>query len=331
MSKKILEVKDIQISFRTKGKPVQAVTGVNFTVAEGETLGIVGESGAGKSVLGMSLMRLLPVHTANIEGFVQYKDKALLKLSDKEMRKIRGSEMAMIFQDPMTALNPVMTVGDQIIEALVYHNKEKLGKAKLEQRVDEVLELVGIPAHRKKEYPYQFSGGMRQRVVIAVALAGNPSLLIADEPTTALDVTIQAQVLAIIRNLQQQLGMSMILITHDLAIVAKMCDKVAIMYAGEFVEYGTIEDIFTGTFHHPYTSGLFGSIPNIEEETTRLSPIQGLMPAPDNLPEGCRFHTRCKHCMEICRKKAPEKIYEKDTHYVACHLYTPKKEVDECE
>ena len=322
MKQELLKVTDLHISFKAKGEPVRAVTGVTFSVNKGETLGIVGESGAGKSVLGLSLMRLLPENTAYIPGgSIEFDGTDLLKLNKKQIRAFRGDRISMIFQDPMTSLNPVMTVGDQIIEALRFHNKEKLSKREMEQRVDEVMELVGIPAHRKKEYPYQFSGGMRQRVVIAIALVCNPELLIADEPTTALDVTIQAQVLAIIRQLQKQLGTSMVLITHDLGIVAKMCDRVAIMYAGEMVEQGTVEDILAGDFHHPYTLGLLGSIPNLEEETDRLKPIPGLMPPPNALPEGCRFHPRCEHCMEICCHKAPEQYYEHDGHYVACHLF----------
>jgi len=330
MKQELLKVTDLHISFKAKGEPVRAVTGVTFSVNKGETLGIVGESGAGKSVLGLSLMGLLPENTAYIPGgSVEFDGTDLLKLNKKQIRAFRGDRISMIFQDPMTSLNPVMTVGDQIIEALRYHNKEKLSKREMEQRVDEVMELVGIPAHRKKEYPYQFSGGMRQRVVIAIALVCNPELLIADEPTTALDVTIQAQVLAIIRQLQKQLGTSMVLITHDLGIVAKMCDRVAIMYAGEMVEQGSIEDILTGDFHHPYTLGLLGSIPNLEEDTDRLKPIPGLMPPPNALPEGCRFHPRCEHCMEICAHKAPEQYYEHEGHYVACHLFAKEGQRDE--
>lgn len=265
MAEKLLEVHDLHISFQSKKEIIPVVTGVDFSINQGETLGIVGESGAGKSVLGLSLMRLLPKDTAVIpNGRILYQDSDLLKMSDREIRKVRGSEIAMIFQDPMTSLNPVMTVGDQIIEALKYHNRGKLNKTQMEQRVDEVMELVGIPAYRKKEYPYQFSGGMRQRVVIAAALVCNPKLLIADEPTTALDVTIQAQVLEMIRQLQKKQGTSMILVTHDLGVVARMCDKVAVMYAGEMVEQGRLEDIFAGSFHHPYTQGLFGSIPSLE-------------------------------------------------------------------
>ena len=328
MNQELLKVTDLHISFKAKGAPVRAVTGVSFTVNRGETLGIVGESGAGKSVLGLSLMGLLPENTALIPaGSICFDGTELVGLNKKQLRTFRGDRIAMIFQDPMTSLNPVMTVGDQIIEALRYHNKEKLTKQQMEQRVDEVMELVGIPAHRKKEYPYQFSGGMRQRVVIAIALVCNPELLIADEPTTALDVTIQAQVLAIIRQLQKKLGTAMVLITHDLGIVAKMCDRVAIMYAGEIVETGTIADILTGDFHHPYTLGLLGSIPNLEEDVPRLTPIPGLMPPPNALPEGCRFHPRCAHCMEICKHKAPEACCGSNGHMVACHLYA--KEVPE--
>ena len=328
MKQELLKVTDLHISFKAKGEPVRAVTGVTFSVNKGETLGIVGESGAGKSVLGLSLMGLLPENTAySPGGTVEFDGTDLLKLNKKQIRAFRGDRISMIFQDPMTSLNPVMTVGDQIIEALRFHNKEKLSKKEMEMRVDEVMELVGIPAHRKKEYPYQFSGGMRQRVVIAIALVCNPELLIADEPTTALDVTIQAQVLAIIRDLQKKLGTSMVLITHDLGIVAKMCDKVAIMYAGEMVEQGSIEDILTGDFHHPYTLGLLGSIPNLEEDTDRLKPIPGLMPPPNALPEGCRFHPRCEHCMEICKHRSPKQCYEHEGHYVACHLFA-KEETD---
>ncbi len=330
MNQELLKVTDLHISFKAKGAPVRAVTGVNFTVNKGETIGIVGESGAGKSVLGLSLMGLLPEETAYIPaGSILFDGTEMLELNKKEICNFRGRRISMIFQDPMTSLNPVMTVGDQIIEALRFHNKDNLSKKELEMQVDEVMELVGIPAYRKKEYPYQFSGGMRQRVVIAIALVCNPELLIADEPTTALDVTIQAQVLAMIRQLQKKLGTAMVLITHDLGIVAKMCDKVAIMYAGEMVEQGSIEDILTGDFHHPYTLGLLGSIPSLEKDMPRLKPIPGLMPPPNALPEGCRFHPRCSHCMEICRHTPPQQHYEHEGHYVACHLFAKEDGKDE--
>lgn len=266
-------------------------------------------------------MGLLPERTAVIpEGSVEFEGRDLLKLSEQEMQKVRGSEISMIFQDPMTALNPVLPVGKQIGEALFLHNDENLSKDQIEKKVEETLELVGIPKERKVEYPYQFSGGMRQRVVIAIALVCNPALLIADEPTTALDVTIQAQILTMICNLQRKYGTSVIMITHDLGVVAETCDKVAIMYAGEAVEYGTLADIFGGEKHHPYTVGLFGSIPSLTEDSRRLHPIEGLMPDPTEKPAGCWFAPRCRHCTEKCRKQAPP-VYEKNGHQIRCHLF----------
>jgi peptide/nickel transport system ATP-binding protein len=246
--------------------------------------------------------------------------KSITDITEKDMRDIRGEKSSMIFQDPMTSLNPVLTIGDQINEALMLHNKEGRSKEEIEARTDEVLEMVGILPERKKEYPHQFSGGMKQRVVIAIALACEPSLLIADEPTTALDVTIQAQILSMIRSLRDRLGTSMIMITHDLGIIAQTCDKVAVMYAGEFIETGTLEDIFTGDNHHPYTTGLFGSIPNIKEKSRRLSPITGLMPDPTNLPKGCYFSPRCPKRMEICSKVHPVD-HKMGSHTIKCHLF----------
>ncbi len=321
MGKEILEVKNLTIQYRTDLETVYAVNGISFSLKEGETLGLVGETGAGKTTAALGIMGLLPERTAVIpKGEVKFDGKDLLKLSEQEMQKIRGSKMSMIFQDPMTALNPVLPVGKQIGEALYLHNEENLTNSQIEEKVEETLELVGIPKERKVEYPYQFSGGMRQRVVIAIALICNPGLLIADEPTTALDVTIQAQILTMICNLQRKYGTSVIMITHDLGVVAETCDKVAIMYAGEVVEYGTLRDIFTGDRHHPYTEGLFGSIPSLTGDSRRLHPIEGLMPDPTKKPEGCWFAPRCGKCTEKCKKQVPP-VYEKDGHQIRCHLF----------
>ena len=322
MSEKLLEIKDLHVQYKTDLELVRAVNGVNLTLNAGEAFGLVGETGAGKTTLALSILRLLPDRTGRIDrGEIFYNGKNLLDLSKNEMCAIRGEEISMIFQDPMTALNPTQTVGAQIYEALMLHNNEKLSKAELNKRVDDCLEMVGIPASRKHDYPHQFSGGMKQRVVIAIALCCEPQLLIADEPTTALDVTIQAQVLVMMKNLKERLNTSLILITHDLGVVAQICEKVAVMYAGEIIEYGTLEDIFEGKVHHPYTVGLFGSIPKLDEETERLAPIDGLMPDPTNLPEGCSFSPRCPHCCELCRKQKPD-VVEDGTHGIKCFLFS---------
>lgn len=321
MGKKVLDVKNLTIQYRTDLETVHAVNGISFSLEKGETLGLVGETGAGKTTTALGIMGLLPERTTVIpEGSIEFEGTDLLKISEQEMQKVRGSQISMIFQDPMTALNPVLPVGKQIGEALFLHNEENLSKDEIEKKVEETLELVGIPKARKVEYPYQFSGGMRQRVVIAIALVCNPALLIADEPTTALDVTIQAQILTMICNLQRKYGTSVIMITHDLGVVAETCDKVAIMYAGEAVEYGTLADIFTGENHHPYTVGLFGSIPSLTEESKRLHPIEGLMPDPTEKPAGCWFAPRCRHCTEKCKKQMPP-VYEKNGHQIRCHLF----------
>ncbi|MGM9661904.1 MAG: ABC transporter ATP-binding protein [Oscillospiraceae bacterium] len=317
----LLEVKDLQVVYKTDEATVRAVNGISFTLGEKETVGLVGETGAGKTTTALAILRLLPERTGRITGGqVCFRGENLLEKNPAEMRLVRGAEISIIFQDPMTALNPALTVGDQVLESLEIHNTTNKSKDELNKRVDELFNLVGIPASRKTEYPHQFSGGMKQRIVIAIALACEPQLLIADEPTTALDVTIQAQVLTLMEELKEKLGTSMIMITHDLGVVAETCDKVAIMYAGEIVEYGTAEDIFNGKQHHPYTVGLFNAIPNLDEKTDRLCPIDGLMPDPANLPDGCKFHPRCPHCSEACQSGTPY-LYEKDGHRIFCNLF----------
>ena len=325
-TEKMLEIKDLSVVYETDLETVYAVNGVTLSLEKGATLGLVGETGAGKTTLALTLMHLLPERTGKVtSGCITFEGENIVELPEADMRKIRGDKIAMIFQDPMTSLNPVLTVGEQIAEALYVHNDSGRSKEEIEARVDEPLTLVGIPPARKHEYPHQFSGGMRQRVVIAIALSCEPDLLIADEPTTALDVTIQAQVLMMIRDLRDRLGTSMIMITHDLGIVAQTCDNVAVMYAGEIIEMGSAEDIFTCPIHHPYTDGLFGSLPNLKEKTDRLHPIAGLMPDPTNLPKGCKFAPRCDKCMEICKEVPPE-VYVDGTHSIRCHLYCQKKE-----
>ena len=321
MSEQILSIQDLSVIYKTDLETVYAVNHISLDLNAGETLGLVGETGAGKTTTALGVMGLLPERTARVtSGRILLQGDDLLKKKELEMQRVRGEKISMIFQDPMTALNPVLTVEDQIGEALYLHNAEELTAAQISQRVEVILEQVGIPRERKKEYPYQFSGGMRQRVVIAIALVCNPLLLIADEPTTALDVTIQAQILSMICDLQRRFGTSVIMITHDLGIVAETCDKVGIMYAGQIVEYGTLEDIFTGDRHHPYTVGLFNSIPSLTDHARRLKPIEGLMPDPTSLPEGCAFAPRCQSCMEICKRQAPP-VIEKDGHRICCHLF----------
>ena len=317
----ILSIKNLKVIYETDLETVYAVNGISFDLEKGETLGLVGETGAGKTTTSLAILRLLPERTGKITGgSIFFKNQDLLSLSPGKMREVRGENISMVFQDPMTALNPVITVGDQITEALILHDAGRHTRKEIEARMERTLEMVGIPAFRKKEYPHQFSGGMKQRVVIAIALACEPDLLIADEPTTALDVTIQAQVLSKMHDLQQMLGTSTIMITHDMGIVAQTCDKVAVMYAGEIIEYGSLEDIFTADTHHPYTTGLFGSIPDIEREASRLKPIPGLMPDPTALPRGCKFSPRCPQCMEICRSASPPTC-QKGDHRISCHLY----------
>ena len=322
MSDYILDIKDLKVIYKTDLETVEAVNSIDLKVKKGKTLGIVGETGAGKTTTALSIMKLLPTNTGKIvSGSMDFCGQDLATADEAHMSKIRGNRIAMVFQDPMTSLNPVMTVGDQIAEALILHN-EKMSSSEINQRVSDALNMVGILPSRSIEYPHQFSGGMKQRVVIAIALACEPELLIADEPTTALDVTIQAQVLKMIKELRDRLGTSMIMITHDLGIVAKTCDDVAVMYAGEVIEAGTAEDIFLGEKHHPYTAGLFGSIPNLKSRSARLSPIPGLMPDPTKLPKGCTFSPRCKYKMPVCDEVHPaEYTGGANTHTLRCHLF----------
>ncbi len=326
----LLEVKNLKTGFKTDDGEFLAVDDISFTLEKGKTLGIVGESGCGKSVTSLSIMRLIPTPPGKIVGgeITFYPERAgektspinLLKISEEQMRQIRGNEIAMIFQEPMTSLNPVFTIGNQISEAIALHQKG-LTKQQVRAKTIEMLNLVNIPeaAKRVDDYPHQLSGGMRQRVMIAMALSCNPQLLIADEPTTALDVTIQAQILELVRRLQREFGASMILITHDLGVVAETCDQVAVMYAGKIVEYGTVEDIFYRP-KHQYTKGLLDSIPHFEtgHRKERLETIKGLVPSMFNLPPGCRFSDRCRAVQEDCRLKQPDLMQQAPNHYAAC-------------
>ncbi|AZR73712.1 peptide ABC transporter ATP-binding protein [Anoxybacter fermentans] len=321
MRQPILEVKDLKTYFFVDDGVVKAVDGVNFEIYEGETLGIVGESGCGKSVTSISIMRLVPNPPGKIVGGqILFKGKDLVQKSEEEMRKIRGNEISMIFQEPMTSLNPVYTVGDQIAEAVILH--QKVSKKEAMERAVEMLRKVGIPAPEKRvyEYPHQLSGGMRQRVMIAMALSCNPSLLIADEPTTALDVTIQAQILELMKQLRDEFNTAIMLITHDLGVVAEVCDRVAVMYSGKVVEYTDVKRIFLSP-RHPYTIGLLNSIPKLNGGKKRLEPIKGVVPNPLNLPKGCKFNNRCPYAKDLCFEKEPE-IKEIDTgHFVRCWFY----------
>jgi len=315
----LLEIKDLTIHYITDDGVVKAVNGIDLTLEEGDTLGLVGETGAGKTTTALGVLRLVPNPPGKIiDGKILYKGEDIMEKSEAQMRKIRGGEISMIFQDPMTALNPVLKVGDQIAEVIHLHGNcsrtEAMGRAL------EMLEMVGIPAERASDYPHQFSGGMKQRVVIAIALACNPKLLLADEPTTALDVTIQAQVLEMMNDLKKKFNTSMILITHDLGVVAESCDKVAIMYAGEIVEYGTLQHIFNEVAH-PYTKGLFGSLPSLDKDVDRLNPIEGLMPDPANLPQGCKFHPRCPMATDKCAECSPKVTEIAPGHLVRCLMF----------
>ena len=316
MEQNLLEVKNLRVHYVTDTGDVQAVNGVDLHLKKGEVLGLVGETGAGKTTVALSVMQLVPDPPGIIlDGEILFKGKNLIYNSDRENQEMRGNGISMIFQDPMTALNPIMTIGQQLAEVVIKH--KKLSKKAAMEVAAEMLERVGVTRDRINDYPHQFSGGMKQRAIIAMALLCNPEILIADEPTTALDVTIQAQVLEIIRSLIRENEMSMILITHDLGVVAETCDQVAIMYAGEVVEYGSVWDVYTNP-KHPYTRGLFDSIPKMDVDDERLSPIPGLAPNPTALPSGCYFHPRCKYCQERCREQSP--AMKGDTHQYKCWL-----------
>ena len=316
MDHNLLEIKDLYVQYTTDGRAVEAVNGITITVKKGDTLGLVGETGAGKTTTALAIMGLVPDPPGKVtSGEILLNGENLLQKSAKELRTIRGKDIAMIFQDPMTSLNPVLPVGDQIREVILLH--EKLSKAEATHKACQMLELVGIPAERYDEYLHQFSGGMKQRVIIAIALACNPKLLIADEPTTALDVTIQAQVLEMMRDLKEKYGTAMILITHDLGVVAEVCNNVAIMYAGQIVESGTLDDIYSDP-QHPYTIGLFRSIPDLTSKQRRLEIIPGIMPDPSNLPKGCNFCTRCQYATERCKQEKPPVAQLSKSHAVLC-------------
>ncbi len=312
---KILEIKNLHVHYVTDDMTAKAVNGINLSVDKGESIGLVGETGAGKTTTALSIMQLIPDPPGIIvDGEINFEGKNVIYNTDKENQAMRGSGIAMIFQDPMTALNPTMTIGEQLSEIVITH--EKVSKQEAKNRVVELLEVVGVKSDRYNDYPHQFSGGQKQRVVIAMSLLCNPRLLIADEPTTALDVTIQAQVLEIINDLRHKYNMAMILITHDLGVVAETCDNVAIMYAGQIVESGTVKEVYLNP-KHPYTKGLFDSIPKLDDDATELVPIEGQISNASELPTGCYFHTRCRYAKDICKKEQPP--VKGDSHKFMCH------------
>jgi peptide/nickel transport system ATP-binding protein len=329
--KNILEVKNLCTSFFTEEGEVKAVNGVSFSVPSGRTLGIVGESGSGKSITSLSILRLIQSPGKIKSGKILFDGKDLLQLSEKDMRKIRGNEISMIFQEPMTSLNPVFTIGEQISE--VYQIHRNLSKREAKEKSIEMLKLVGIPSPEKRidQYPHELSGGMRQRVMIAMALACNPKLLIADEPTTALDVTIQAQILRLIKELQEKLHMSVIFITHDLGVVAETCDYVAVMYCGKVVEFADVKTLFKNP-QHPYTVGLLNSLPRHDIDQEELIAIKGNVPSPFEMPNGCAFAPRCPHASAICHTKEPELVAHLENNEIRCWIYSNEwdgnKEVD---
>lgn len=323
----VAEVRELVVHYETAAGVVEAVNDVSFNIHRGETLGLVGETGAGKTTIALSMIGLLPVPPSHvIQGAVYLDGENLFDKSAREMRKVRGSKISMIFQDPMSSLNPVHRVGQQVAEVLRLH--QRLNKTEAWAQALEMLQMVGIPASRANDYPHQFSGGMKQRVVIAIALACEPALIIADEPTTALDVTIQAQVLELMKELRNKLETSMLLITHDFGVVAEMCDRCAILYAGEIVESGSARQIFNNPLH-PYTKGLFDSLPDLDRDVDRLRPIKGLMPNPMDLPKWCSFADRCELCTDRCRQRDPVLEEAEPGHFVKCFEFSVGEEVVE--
>ncbi|SKC89061.1 ABC transporter ATP-binding protein [Maledivibacter halophilus] len=319
MKKKLLQVNNLRTYFHTFKGTVKAVDNISFDIDEGEILGVVGESGGGKSITGFSIIKLIDEPGKIETGEIIFDGQDLMKKSENQMNQIRGKDISMVFQDPMTSLNPVYTIGEQMEEVLILH--EKLTKEQRKERCIELLKAVGIsnPESRLKSYPHQFSGGMRQRVVIAIALAANPKLIIADEPTTALDVTIQAQILRLMTNLVKEQGCSLMLITHDLAVVSEISDRINVMYCGKIIETGYTKSIVE-KFKHPYTKGLISSIPDLDKNKERLETIPGIVPNMFDLPKGCNFSPRCKYCKDICKEKEPELVMVDEKHYVACHF-----------
>lgn len=316
---KLLEIKDLAVEYHTDVGIAKAVNYINLTIHKGEAVGLVGESGSGKTTTALSIFRLLPKPAGIItSGEIIFEGKNLMSLKENEVRSYRGNRMAMIFQNPLTSLNPVYTVGEQI--AMVFRRHKNMSNKQALEKAGEMLEIVGIPKYRINEYPHQFSGGMRQRVGIAAGLACNPGLLVADEPTTALDVTIQIQILDLIRKLQQNYSTSLMMITHNLGVIAELCQRVAVMYAGTIVEYGTVEEIFNHP-QHPYTVGLLGSIPKLSGPRDRLVAIKGTAANANNLPTGCKFHPRCEYCMEKCKKSVPSTYKLAENHYASCYLF----------
>ncbi len=324
--KYLLEIEDLHVKFTTERAVGYALNGVNLKIEEGESLGLVGEAGAGKTTTALTTLNLLPKAGKVTAGTIKFHGKDVMKMSKKELLDMRGHRISMIFQNPLTSLNPVFTVGEQI--AMVLRQHMGMNKRQANERAKELLETVGIPGYRLNDYPNQFSGGMRQRVGIAAGIACNPELLIADEPTTALDVTIQAQILELMKYLQKQHKTSLLMITHNLGIISELCEKVAVMYAGRIIEYGSVREVFSNPCH-PYTQGLLGALPNLEDDKERLHAIPGTVANAQNLPDGCAFHPRCDRCQDRCSKVYPGMIELNPEHFVACYAYAPAEQTDE--